>query len=135
MKKKIRELTGTELNAAVLMALGRPVVCLRDPIDNTPRLVELKNKLLEPTWTSTTTIPRFSQDPNLVIELQQKHLICVDAGDGSYKKARRWAAWLASNAPVHAEEEITAADIGTAVARAYAISVLGEEVDLPEVQS
>lgn len=48
-----------------------------------------------------------------------KYQICLDAGDGSFKGERVWAAWPACDAPVSRNEEVTAADPQTAVLRAF----------------
>lgn len=61
-----------------------------------------------------------------------REIICIDAGDGSFPGEKMWAAWLSSNAPMSADEEITGPTALVAAMRCFVHSKFGDDVpDLP----
>lgn len=71
-------------------------------------------------------------DGGLAASIIERELICVDAGDGSFKGDKKWSAWVAKRAPVRLEDEITGPSFLIAAMRCYVASKLGAEVEIPK---
>jgi hypothetical protein len=136
MKFKTSELTGRALEVAVDLAKG--FTFQRGIPDNEWAREEACRSgfwRLNPSgdrWACVTCM-RWNDESADFEGLIRDEKICLDAGDGLYKDPNRmWAAWLAENAPVNVEDEITGATPREAAFRCFVASRLGDEVEIDE---
>lgn len=123
MKIKTSELIGPALDWAVAKAEGERVL----------KHITFNHESTHPLVIGGVQVYAPSITPSLGLEIIERELICLDAGDGSYPEPQRWSAWLARNAPVlHASEECTGPTALIAAMRAYVLHKLGDEVEVPD---
>lgn len=72
---------------------------------------------------------RYSTDWSQGGPLIEKHLVCVDPGDGSFSAPRRWEAHMADLAPALAAEEVYGETALQAICRAVVRAAFGDEVE------
>ena len=132
MKRKIRELSGRELDAAVAIANGNKVFALLHP---TQGVVYLKNQPgVMKNFFTANWVAEYSSSPFLAYAIQDENGISVATGRTRLNISEKWSAWYPKAGLEPNFDEVPGPDVMTAICRCYAVAMMGEEVDLPEVE-
>lgn len=119
---KTKQLTGRALDYAVALAEGFVVS------DDGKRYVTLVDEF---TGWDDFAVPQYCTGPQ-GDDIIDRELIGTDAGDGSFKGSKKWAAWMPGEMAFSAEDEITGTTRREAAMRAWVFHKLGEDVDIPK---